>query len=236
MEVMGIMVHNIYCDESCHLQAQGGPMVLGALRIDASKRYAYRDAVRAIKAKYGIPLGSEMKWTRISPSKADAYLELVKWFFETNGLSFRALVAPNKGLSLEKFAITYDDWYYRMYFRLLSPMLPSEGRTNIYVDVKDTRGTAKVRRLREVLCNSELDFDHRLIKKVQEIRSHEFELMSVVDVLTGALSHMHRGFVKSAAKTRIIEEIKRLSGFSLERTTLLSELKFNLFCWRPQDV
>lgn len=230
------MNYNVYCDESCHLIAQGGPLVLGAIKIDASKRYAYRDAIRAIKAKHGMPTDCEMKWTRISSSKLEAYLDLVKFFFENEGITFRALVAPNRDLTLDKYGLTYDDWYYRMYFYMLSPFLSNEGKTRIYLDIKDTRGIKKVSKLHDVLCCKEMDFDHEIIEKVQEIRSHEVELMSLVDVLIGAISYVHRGLGTSNAKLKVVEAIRSYSKLSLERTTLYSASKFNLFVWRPGNV
>ncbi len=228
--------NNIYCDESCHLRTQDGPMILGAVKMKWSSRFVHRDAIRQIKQKHGINPCAEMKWTRISNAKADAYCDLVRYFFQADGLTYRALIAKKEGLRPEEFGMTYDDWYYKMYYYLLTPMISSETPTQIYLDIKDTHGARKVARLQEVLCNKELDFDHSLIRRVQEIRSHELEIMSVVDVLNGALSYFHRGLATSRAKRRVIDTIIKLSQKSLDRTTLFSAKKFNLFIWKKRNV
>ncbi len=43
----------------------------------------------------------------------------------------------------------------------------------IYIDIKDTRGAAKVRKLHDVLCNNQYDFSRKIIERVQQVRSHE---------------------------------------------------------------
>jgi hypothetical protein len=84
-----------------------------------------------------------------------------------------------------------------------------------------------------VLCNSRFDFDRQIIKRVQTVRSHEIEQLQVCDLLSGALSYVHRGLAGSEAKQRMIDRIKHRSGLQLTRSTLLRARKFNLFCWEP---
>lgn len=229
------IIRNIYCDESCHLQAQKGAMALGALTVPASRMRIHRDAMRAIKAKYGIKPFCEMKWVGISPSRLEAYLELVRYFFSQNDLTYRGLVVRDKGsLNHAAFNQTHDDWYYKMYFHLLNPVITDNAISRIYLDAKDTRGTQKVQKLHEVLCSSEYDFSHELIERVQEVRSHEVALMSLLDILTGALTYLHRGLNTSKAKSAVIDEIRSLSHLSLEKSTFLSARKVNIFIWKPR--
>ncbi len=228
-------VRNIYCDESCHLRAQNAPMVLGALIVPATRVRFHRDALRRIKAQYGLKPFCEMKWTGVSASKVDAYLALVDHFFANNDLKFRVLVAQGKEkLDHARFQQTYDEWYYKMYFSMLHPIISANQKNHIYLDIKDTRGFAKVNKLHEILCSAEFDFDQALIGRVQEIRSHEVGLMSLVDILIGAVSYVARGLSTSKAKLSIVKRIRELSGLSLERSTLLGAQKVNVFYWRPQ--
>ena len=121
-----------------------------------------------------------------------------------------------------------------MYFSMLHPIISVNHKNRIYLDIKDTRGYAKVNKLHDILCSTELDFDHSLIERVQEIRSHEVGLMSLVDVLIGAVSYCARNLTTSAAKQAVVRRIQERSGLSLERSTLLGAQKVNVFYWSPR--
>ena len=55
--------------------------------------------------------------------------------------------------------------------------------------------------------------------------------MQLADLLIGAVSYVHRELHGSEAKLKIIEKIKHRSHYSLTKSTLLKEDKFNLFVW-----
>ena len=59
--------------------------------------------------------------------------------------------------------------------------------------------------------------------------------MQVVDIIIGAIGYENRifpeGFVKSEAKQEIVALIKKRSGYTLKKTTLLREEKVNLLTW-----
>ena len=230
-------IQNIYCDESCHLEGQPGPMVLGAAVVPASSVRRHNDMIRKIKAAHGVAPRCELKWTKISPSKVGLYRALVDYFFNQPDLSFRGLVVPDKSkLRHGVFNQTHDEWYYKMYFYLLHPLLAPDRENRIYLDLKDTRGLAKVRKLHDVLCSSEYDFDHAILSRIQEVRSHEIEMLSLADIFAGALAYRHRSLQTSPAKTAIVGRIVERSGLSLRRSSLISARKFNLFLWNPREV
>lgn len=230
-------IQNIYCDESCHLESQNGPMALGAVVAPASSVRGHNVAIRKMKASYGVSPRCELKWTKISPSKAALYLALVDYFFDRSDLSFRGLVVRDKSkLRHEAFNQTHDDWYYKMYFHLLNPLLAPDKENRVYLDAKDTRGSAKVRKLQDVLCNSEYDFDRSILSRIQEVRSNEIELLCFADLFAGALTYFHRGLETSPAKTAIVRRIGERSGLTLCRSSLLSARKFNLFLWSAREV
>ena len=130
------------------------------------------------------------------------------------------------------FNQTHDTFYYKMYFDMLKTLFEPGYGYNIYVDIKDTRGQKKVEKLHEILCNNHYDFNREMIRRVQQVRSEEVELVAVADLLTGAVSYLHRGLETSAAKLRLIERIRNRSGYDLMRSTLYRENKFNVFVWR----
>ena len=57
--------------------------------------------------------------------------------------------------------------------------------------------------------------------------------MQLADLLIGALSYKARGLTTSVAKAALIERMKERSRLSLERSTLVSAKKVNLFIWKP---
>lgn len=223
------ITYNLYCDESCHLPNDGNPiMVLGGVWCPKDRARKINEDIRAIKQRYSI--GSEMKWVKVSEAKKDAYLELVNYFFDTEDLHFRVLVVDNKtAIDHERYHQTHDDWYYKMYFNMIKTVLSPKDRYNIYLDIKDTRSKTKISKLREVLSNNMYDFSHQTITNMQVIRSHEVEIMQVVDILIGALAYISRGLDAVNAKKEIIELIKERSGYSLIRNTPPREDKFNVF-------
>lgn len=231
-------VVNIYCDESGHLENDGiATMVLGAVWCPASRAREIATRLREIRAKHGIGSLAELKWVRVSPSKLDFFLELVDYFFDDDDLHFRALVVPDKTrLRHSDFGQDHDTWYFKMYFELLKVLIGPDARYRIYLDIKDTRSAIKVEKLHEVLSSNFYDFDRQVIERLQSVRSHEVQPLQLADLLTGAVGYANRGLASSAAKHRLVERIKERSRYSLTRSTLLREDKFNVFVWRPRDV
>jgi uncharacterized protein DUF3800 len=227
---------NIYCDESCHLEHDGQPlMVLGAVFCEATKTREVAERIREIKERHGLPRGFEIKWTKVSPAKVEFFRDVVDYFFDDDDLHFRALIADKSRLHHGAFAQTHDEWYYKMYFSLLKALLSPDQRYHIYLDIKDTRGAAKVGRLHDILCNSMYDFNRRIIGRLQLVRSHEVEQMQLADLLIGAVGYANRGPATSAAKQALVDRVRKRSGYSLRSTTLLREQKLNLFHWIPQE-
>ncbi|MDC6118731.1 DUF3800 domain-containing protein [Serratia rubidaea] len=224
---------NVYCDESCHLQNDHhGVMVLGAVwcPIAVTKKIA-RD-VRAIKAKHGLHQGFEIKWTKVSYSKIDFYLELVDYFFSNPALRFRSVIVPNKeNLDHERFAQDHNTFYYKMFFIVLKNIIQSNANYRIYIDIKDTLGIEKIEKLKKILHNSNYDFDQTAIERIQHVRSHELEHLQLTDLFIGALGYVHRGLEGNKGKLHIIERIRQHTGRDLIRSTLPAEGKFNIFVW-----
>jgi len=221
--------YNFYCDESLHLPNDGSKiMVLGGIWCPKNKCRQINEKIREIKKQHNIT--HEMKWVKLSEAKKEAYFELVRFFFDCDDLHFRVLVVDNKdALRHEDFRQTHDEWYYKMYFRMLKTILDPVDVYNIYLDIKDTKSKTKVLKLREVLQNSHYDFSNQMIKNMQVIRSDEVEIMQIVDVLIGAMAYVSRNLSKVNAKNEIISYIKERSGYSLVKNTLYRESKFNIF-------
>jgi hypothetical protein len=231
--------YNIYCDESCHLEHDQQPaMVLGAVWCPLDKTPEIAVRVREIKRKHLLAPGFEVKWTKVSPGKKQFYLDLLDYFFDDDDLHFRGLVVPDKA-KLDHAAFPgqdHDAWYYKMYFDMLKVILSPTGRYRIYLDIKDTRGAEKVKKLHDVLCNNLYDFSREIVERVQLVHSHEIEQLQLADLLIGAVSYMNRGLHANAGKQALVDRMKQRSGYCLTKTTLLREDKVNLFRWQAKEV
>jgi len=207
-------------------------MVLGAVYCSKEEAVLVNKRIRELKVRHNLSSKYEMKWVKISKMKIQFYLDVIDYFFDNDDLHFRGVVINKKELDHKKFKQSHDEWYYKMYFTLLSTILSPNEKYAIYIDIKDTNGTKKIAKLREVLCNSMYDFGGNIIKNVQQIRSHEVECIQLTDLIIGALQFKNREDVKSVSKLEIVSRIQNRSGYDLSKSTLLKEEKVNLFYWK----
>ncbi|MBK1732712.1 DUF3800 domain-containing protein [Thiococcus pfennigii] len=229
--------YSVYCDESGHLERDEiSVMTLGALWCPSDQRKSIRRHIRELKVRHGLPPGFEVKWTKVSPGQLDFYRSLVHLFFGDQRLHFRAVVVPDKSLLRHGDFPNQDHdlFYYKMFFLVLREILRQGDTFRIYLDIKDTRGQQKVEKLSEVLCNANYDFDRRMIRVIQQVRSHEIEQQQLADLLIGAVGYANRGLDDSTAKLTLVREIMALSGHTLTRSTLPSERKFNVLRWEAR--
>ena len=213
---------NIYCDESCHLENDcKNFMFLGA--ISCAYPQVVRHSKRIDELKKGYHFYAEIKWTNVSLSKLDFYLDLVDYFFDTD-LRFRAIGVNKSKIKNEGFTQTYDDFYYKMYYQLLHYYFNPFFNYNVYLDIKDTLSARRVHKLKEIL-----NIKFSTFRNVQNIRSHESLLMQLADFLMGAISYnINDTEQKNPAKKQIIERIKKHAQTSDLGKTNYDD-KLNLF-------
>lgn len=233
---MGII--NVYCDESCHLEHdRETAMVLGAVWCPQVQAAGLNRLIAKLKSQHGLSRFFELKWGKVSGAKLAFYEALVNLFFDTPDLNFRAWVIPDKSiLRHDEFRQTHDDWYYKMYFYMLSTIIRPNGdnRYHVYLDIKDTRSRSKLQKLHEVLANANYDFQREMIARMQHVHSHDIGLLQLADLLIGTIAYIARGMSGSPAKQRIVELIQQRSGLPLTKKTPLSATKVNLFFWQPK--
>lgn len=227
--------YSLFCDESCHTWNDGvDKMAIGCVWCPTNKVRIINEQIRDIKKSFGI--GTEMKWVKLSEAKKDAYIALVKYFFDCPDLHFRVLVVDNKNaIDHEAFHQTHDEWYYKIYWRMLATIVDPANVHNIYIDIKDTKSKSKVAKLHDVLSNTVFDFSHSCIRKIQTVRSHEIEIMQLTDILMGAMLYHCRGMNRVNAKNEIIELIRKQTGYTLDKSTLYRESKYNIFHMKLQE-
>jgi hypothetical protein len=229
---------NLYCDESCHiLNDHSGVMTLGAVIAPSDARRRISRKLRDLKAEHNCR--GELKWTKVSKKNLPFYLSILGMFFDETDLSFRALIVREKDrLDHDRYNDgDHDSFYFKIYYYLVRNVVEyRRGHTvQVYLDIKDTKSSLKVRKLQEVLANSFHDFDHALITKTQQVRSHESELMQLCDFLLGAVTYANRGLNSSDAKTRIVHAFESYAGHKLTTSTSPWELKLNLFPFVPRE-
>lgn len=234
---MNDRVH-IYCDESCHLEHDHqSAMVLGAVSCPATMRLRIGRSIKALKQRHGISTYREIKWSQVSPSTLAFYRDLIALFFDEPVLGFRGVVVPDKkALDHGRFSQSHDDFYYKMWWLLLTRMIDDQHVFRIFVDIKDGHSNTKLKKVHEVLCTAHYDFNNQRIESIEAVRSHDVLLVQMADVLAGALSHHFRGIQGSEAKGSLIQLIKERSGLKLDRSTPPGARKFNLFLWRAQEA
>lgn len=226
---------NIYCDESCHLEHnRDDVMVIGAVWCRFERAKAINGDLRAIVRAHGLGDNFEVKWVKVSPGQSSMYLALIDYFFDNPDLHFRALVVSDKTkINHAAFEQTHDEWYYKMYFRMLEGILDPQAVTRIFLDYKDTQGGKKTAKLHEILCNSCYDFSRQTIRQVQIVQSHEVPLIQLADLMIGSIGYANRGLTTNAAKVALVSRMRQRSGYALDKTTLLREPKVNILCWQP---
>lgn len=222
-------MRNLYCDETCHLENDNcNVMVIGGIATPDYSKFKIYNEIRDIKIKHGLNKDFEIKWTKISRSKLDFYKELVEYFFNNDLLEFRGVILPNKNkLNHEKYNQTHDDFYYKMYYFTIRHFLNGADNINVYMDIKDTNGGIKIKKLKEVIDN----YSRRTtasLNKIQLIRSHENEILQLTDLLIGALGYTNRFYKTENPKQEIVDLIRLNTNSDLRRKTDLDYKKFNL--------
>ena len=224
---------NVYLDESCHLENDSATvMMLGAVWCPLDKTRDIGIRIRDIQKQHGLSEHLEIKWTNVAPAKEAFYRAVLDYFLDDDDLRFRGIVIPDKTmLDHAKFDQTHDDWYYKMCFMLLEPIIVPRKQYSIYLDIKDTRSEQKRKQLEDVLRTTNYDGTGDIIRRVQQIRSHESKLMQLADLIMGVVTYANRGLKTSQAKLAMVERLRERTGFTLTRSTWLREPKLNLLVW-----
>ena len=213
---------NFYCDESTHLPNDKMPyMVLAYISVPYNQMELHKEAIKALKTKH--KYFGEIKWSKVSSAKCEFYTDLIKYFFASD-LLFRAIVIKKDQIKDKDNLKAYDNFYYKMYYQLIFHKIDILNNYNVYLDIKDTLSTTKVKHLRKIL-QTQLG----VIRNLQNIHSKESLYMQLCDLLMGAVNYHLRGLTTVKAKTQLINRIQKESSYSLTESTPKTEKKMNLF-------
>jgi hypothetical protein len=204
----------VYCDESRHLpDDSSGPMVIGAIQCasdESEVAASIATKLKKLKASHGLAPYFEIKWTKVSPAKVDFYMSALELILESP-ISFTAIMAEDRPNDRS----THDDWYYDTYFELLKSVIDPYERYDIYLDIKDTRGSQRIKQLRQRLSDAHFDYTQSIIRKIQLLRSEEGALSQASDFLTGLVSSAVRGSARNPAKLALIKAVESMLGHGL---------------------
>lgn len=235
-------IYNVYCDESCHIvtkdeskkQYNDNFMAIGAIWCPLSKTKQINDTIKEIKSEFGET--KEIKWSRIGKSQLNLIESMIDYFFAEKHLHYRCYLIKNKyDLNHEHFGQTQDDFYYKSHYRLIEGIIKLNdcSKYNIYLDRKDTLSVMKYSKLHDFLNIKYSNNDCTIVQKVQQILSHEVEIMQFVDLFTGAIVYKSRELKTSEPKISIIDYIENFIEQPINQRTSANENKFNIFDWDP---
>lgn len=229
---------NIYCDESCHLEKdKSNIMLIGAMYCEEQYKDSIFKDIRNIKVKHGLSSWFEIKWTKVSYGKLEFYKDLIDYFFQNDNLFFRVVIAhEKKELNHTKYNLgSYDLWYYKIYFLVLDKIILPTDEYRIFIDIKDTKGGPKIRKLQDVLCNNIYDFKQEVVRDIKQINSKESEILQLADLIMGGIGYFSRNLtIKQNGKKELIDYMLNNYNIDFTENTIKSEKKFNIFHWYPR--
>lgn len=230
------MNYDLFVDESCHLEHDNIPiMCIGYIKVPRMAYENLSQKLKKIKEKYGIE--NEIKWSKFSKIRMPLYKEFVDFFFE-NPMEFRCvLVKYKERLNHKDFNNgSHDNFYYKMTYYLLRPN-PPKVDYRVFLDIKDTRGRDRLRKIKEVFDNyhkGESPF-----VKFQHLRSHENIFFELTDLFIGSIAYKSRlakgELPENKYKQEFIAYLEDKSGFTLDEGTMPWETKFNIFDHQPKN-
>ncbi|MGX3098489.1 DUF3800 domain-containing protein [Helicobacter sp. 23-1046] len=235
------MKYKIFCDESNHLDYKDNPtlksniMVLGAIRVAEEEVEQINKHIKYLKHKHNYH--KELKWTKLHISQKPFYDELLDFFFSEVCLKFQALLIPSKkNLKHDIYNDgSADLFYYKMFYYVFRNLFEAEVNVGekidakIYLDYKDSRCGTRMQQLKEVLQSKYKD---NLNVEVFTAKSHESNIIQLVDLLIGAIAYQAREDLehKSEIKNYIVNILEsKLYNKSLKLSTPPWESKFNIF-------
>lgn len=228
------MMYYVYCDESRQdLLASQNAITdknryccLGGLMIAEAAKSIVKQQIKELKEKHNV-LG-EVKWSTVSPSRLQFYIDLVDLFFNTPELQFRTVVID--ATKIRNIIYNQDDQelgYYKFYYQLLFHWFSWENKYRVFTDQKTNREKKRLQELKRIV---NIKFCSDPIESIQAIDSRESLILQMQNVLMGAVGYKYNfaGNGYSKAKEEIVKRIEAHLGKPISKTPP-QEYKFNIF-------
>lgn len=147
------MDFEIYCDESrqelfrTERATEGKYVLIGGIWIEASKRAHFKGLIKQFRDHYDV--WGEFKWNRVSSSRLDFYLDLVRLFFRED-MRFRCILLARDEMDALRFHHADEElMFYKFYYQLLHPWILDLNRYRIFLDLKTNRVPDRLRTLKK---------------------------------------------------------------------------------------
>jgi hypothetical protein len=232
-------MRDIYADESS--QTQHRFLVLGAVTVRTEAVPALVASIREARLPT-LPHG-EMKWTKVSSAKLEAYRAVVDAFFaasERDVAHFHAVVIDTARLDHGRFNQgDRETGFSKMVFQLLykhARLYPE--RLYAYLDSRTTRQSLEsVRFMLNRRCATKLGRQEFPFRRVVFRDSKESDVLQLNDVLLGAVAWVKNGHGQrpgaSVAKTDLAAHVMAQAGLpSLDADTPRNRIRFTVWNFR----
>ncbi len=204
------MEYVIYCDESRHDGiAKNKYMAIGGLWVPAETKPTltreFRDLCRSVGLK------AEVKWSKVSTNKLEAYKQLVDFFIKHPELRFRVIVIEHSKLDYTRFHGSDKELgFYRFYYEMLEKWIEPGNQYLILLDYKNNKGADRYTTLRTILERTVKG--KAWIKDLTIINSAETPLAQLCDLLTGAVAASWCCIREGTAKAKLASHIAQGIG------------------------
>ena len=180
------MDYVVYCDESRHDGCDRNPfMAIGSLWVPQDQKPRISREFRDLCRAEG--LRGEVKWSKVSQQRLEAYRRLVDYFIGTQNLSFRVIVVEQAKVDHETFNQGDRELgFYKFYYEMLVKWIETGNQYLILLDFKQNKGADRYAMLRRVLERTAKG--KAWIKDLTVIDSSESPLAQLCDLLTGAVA------------------------------------------------
>lgn len=227
---------NVYADES-RIQAERY-MLIGGLWLPASEEPALRERLAAFRSSERMT--AELKWTKVSAGKLEAYKKLVDIFCDHKDVTFNCIVVDVSILDHATYSKGDSELgFYKFYFHLLSRRVRPDCEYYVRTDHRINRQANRLADLQLCTnrwCAKRSGFRAKPIRSIEARDSSAEDLIQLTDVILGAVGYACNKRGESGAKLELIGHLaKRLKLGSLSTPCAPYRAKFNSWHWSPHQ-
>ncbi len=204
--------YTVYCDESRHSLGAGAQYaVIGGLWIETSYRDEFSRQLRTIRTDQNV--NGEVKWSKVSRLKFDAYANIVRAFFESDRAQYRAIIVDQEQVDYRRHDGDMELGFYKFYYEMIEKWVIGGNSYNILLDYKNNQGCGRLKKLKDCLVNYGKPRG-ATINELTSIDSNQSHIAQLCDILTGAIAADANGIGYGTAKQEFVELLTKLRGRS----------------------
>ncbi|MBW9275970.1 MAG: DUF3800 domain-containing protein [Candidatus Thiodiazotropha sp. (ex. Lucinisca nassula)] len=198
---LSLFMLNLYIDETC--QNNHHYMVIGGISLPTNRSTYLSNCFDELKSDNNI--GGEVKWTKVSKAKLDAYKSFIDGYFSLSNkhqLTFHSIVIDQTKVKHDKFnqgdvETGFSKFIYQLLVSSIGRKYASDHGFNVYLDYRTIdKPEARLNELKNVMNNgisSRFNINHDPYKRVEFRRSKKETLLQVSDLLIGAIGFHKNG-------------------------------------------